>query len=233
MELNLFNAVYEAKAKLDKKSNICKKYQVTRNALDWGLGTFLRETSERKDIRHQMLLGSILGDGYFQVAKGKYYKYRETHCIEQLEYARWKYLMLLSWTNNTKIVPKGDKAVELYTSSHYGNMIKPYCEMSKDEAIEQLNIYGLLFYLLDNGWYSQHSKDGNFCIGSKILERYQKEAIIKVFNNYSIECSLIGKADTISINSKYNKVLLSYLDTIAPTLDIDVIKSKFGNISMV
>ena len=56
----------------------------------------LRETDESKKLRHQMFLGSRLGDGYFQKTHRNIYKYRESHSINELEYAKWKYFILQS-----------------------------------------------------------------------------------------------------------------------------------------
>lgn len=231
MTNNLFNAVYEALAKLDKKSKICKKYNISRNKLDWHLNLFLKETEESLELRHQMFLGAKLGDGYFQNIKNKLYKYRESHSLKELEYAKWKYLIIQSYHKNTKIIDKNNgTACEVYSSNSCSNQIKEYYDLTTDEVISKINIYGLLFYLLDDGWYSNHSKKGNFVVGSKILTIDQKKEIIKVFNKYNIQANLTGERNDISINSKYNLTLLSYLMHIAPTLDIDIIQKKFGKI---
>lgn len=231
MTNNLFNAVYEALAKLDKKSNICKKYNITRAKLDWNLNLFLKETEESLELRHQMFLGAKLGDGYFQNIKNKIYKYRESHSLKELEYARWKYLIIQSYHKNTKIIDKNNgTACEVYSSSSCSNQIKKYYYLTTDEVISNINIYGLLFYLLDDGWYSDHSRNGNLIVGSKILTIDQKKKIIEVFNKYNIKANFIGKRNDISIDSKYNLTLLSYLMHIAPTLDMDIIQKKFGKI---
>lgn len=231
MTNDLFNATYEALAKLDKKSNICKKYNITRGKLDWNLNLFLKETEESLELRHQMFLGAKLGDGYFQNIKNKLYKYRESHSLKELEYARWKYLIIQSYHKNTKIIDKNNgTACEVYSSNSCSNQIKEYYDLTTDEVISKINIYGLLFYLLDDGGYSNHSKKGNFVVGSKILTIDQKKEIIKVFNRYNIQANLTGERNDISINSKYNLTLLSYLIHIAPTLDMDIIRKKFGKV---
>lgn len=175
-----------------------------------------------------MFLGAKLGDGYFQKYRN-IYKYRESHSINELEYAKWKYLILQSYHKNTKIVPKNHgTACEVYTSASCSQQIKPYYDMSIEDVIKDMNIYGFLFYLLDDGWYSNHSKAGNYLVGSLILNWKQKVLLIKLLNRYQIKASLIGSREDISIDSKYNLTLLSYLMHIAPTLDIDIIQKKFG-----
>ena len=229
MDNSLFNAIYDVLASKTTKADICRKYNVKRTALDWNLKTILRETDESKKLRHQMFLGAKLGDGYFQKTKQGIYKYRESHSINELEYAKWKYFILQSYRKNTKIISKdGGKACEVYTSASCSQQIKPYYNMSVDDVIKKMDIYGFLFYLLDDGWYSSHSKVGNYLVGSRILTTEQKMMIINLLNRYEIEASIVGTREDISISSKYNFTLLSYLMHIAPTLDIDIINKKFG-----
>lgn len=229
MDNSLFNAIYDVLASKTIKADICRKYNVKRTALDWNLKTILRETDESKKLRHQMFLGAKLGDGYFQKTKQGIYKYRESHSINELEYAKWKYFILQSYRKNTKIISKdGGKACEVYTSASCSQQIKPYYNMSVEDVIKNMDIYGFLFYLLDDGWYSSHSKVGNYLVGSRILTTEQKMMIISLLNRYEIEASIVGTREDISIPSKYNFTLLSYLMHIAPTLDIDIINKKFG-----
>lgn len=226
----LFNALYEALIGKITKTDICRKYCITRSSLNWNLKTMLRETEQTKQIRHQMLLGAKLGDGYFQKCRN-IYKYRESHSINEIEYARWKYMILQSYHKNTKIVSKNHgTACEVYSSASCSQQIKSYYDMSIDDTIEQMNIYGFLFYLLDDGWYSNHSKAGNFLIGSTILNYDYKVKLLALLDKYQIKASLVGKRKDISIDSRYNFTLLSYLMHIAPTLDIDIIQKKFGSI---
>lgn len=229
MDNSLFNAIYDVLASKTTKADICRKYNVKRTALDWNLKTILRETDESKKLRHQMFLGAKLGDGYFQKTKQGIYKYRESHSINELEYAKWKYFILQSYRKNTKIISKdGGKACEVYTSASCSQQIKPYYNMSVEDVIKNMDIYGFLFYLLDDGWYSSHSKVGNYLVGSRILTTEQKMMIINLLNRYEIEASIVGTREDISISSKYNFTLLSYLMHIAPTLDIDIINKKFA-----
>lgn len=231
LDNSLFNAIYDVLASKSTKADICKKYNITRSALDWNLKDVLRETDKSKKLRHQMFLGAKLGDGYFQKTKNNVYKYRESHGIGEFEYAKWKYLILQSYHKNTRVVPKNSgKACEVYTSASCSQQIKPYYDMSVEDTIKSMNIYGFLFYLLDDGWYSSHSKVGNYLVGSKILTIEQKKMIINLLNRYEIEASIVGIREDISIHSKYNFTLLSYLTHIAPTLDIDIINKKFGKI---
>jgi hypothetical protein len=51
------------------------------------------------------------------------------------------------------------------------------------------------------------------------------------FKQYKIETQLIGRRNDISIDSKYNFILLSYLILMFDNLiNIDIIKKKFGSV---
>lgn len=231
MTNDLFNAIYDTLSGRLTKADICKKYHITRSALDWNLKSVLRETDESEQLRHQMFLGAKLGDGYFQKTRNNVFKYRESHSIKEIEYAKWKYLILQSYHKNTSVIPKNNgTACEVYSCSSCSQQIKPYYFMTIEETIENMNIYGFLFYLLDDGWYSNHSKQGNFLIGSRILNDKQKMMLIELLGKYEIKATLVGERKDISIESKYNLTLFSYLNHIVPTLDMDIIKKKFGKV---
>lgn len=103
--------------------------------------------------------------------------------------------------------------------------------MSTEVVINNIDIYGLLVFLLDDGWYSTHSKSGNLIISSGNLNSAQLKMIKNKFEGYGIKSALIGKRKDISIDSKYNSIILSYLTILFDNLlDIDVIKKKFGKI---
>ena len=206
-------------------------YNVTRALVSYSDKYYNVDFDNNKHLREQIIYGSILGDGYLQKIKNTY-KFRETHSMQEKDYAIWKYLMLDDWTNNTKVINKnknGDKyeAVELYTSASASDSIEKYYNMTIDEVISKIDIFGLIIFLLDDGWYSTHSSMGNYCISSGTLEEHHLQKLIDRFKEYNIECSLIGKRKDISISSKANMILLSYLYQMFCFLDLDIINKKF------
>ena len=54
--------------------------------------------------------------------------------------------------------------------------------------------------------------------------------LIELLGKYEIKATLVGERKDISIESKYNLTLFSYLNHIVPTLDMDIIKKKFGKV---
>jgi hypothetical protein len=230
----IFNIAFEKKDG-NRISDICKKYNVNRGAVYWSLNYFSNSYNNNSKIRNQIVLGSILGDGFIQNRNGKYI-YRECHALDELEYLKWKYLIFDNWTDGNHIYNKNfnneySNAKEFATSAFYSNVFEKYKNLSIEEVINELNIFGLIIFLLDDGWYSNHSKCGNFLISSGTLNKNQLFMIQEKFKQYKIETQLIGRRNDISIDSKYNFILLSYLILMFDNLiNIDIIKKKFGSV---
>lgn len=223
---------YYKKTKTYKTSEIAEMFNVTRALVNYSLNYYKVDFEDNKHIREQIMYGSILGDGYLQKIDN-IYKYRESHSVKEKDYAVWKYLMLDDWTATTRVIDKNKNnnecdAVELYTSVSASSDIEKYYNMTIDEVIDKIDIYGLIIFLLDDGWYTDHSSTGNYCISSGELKEHQLNKIIEKFKEYNIECSLVGKRKDISISSKSNLVLFSYLYQMFQFLDIDIINKKFG-----
>lgn len=232
----MFMAYYK-KTQTKKVSDITQIYSTTRSTVEWSTTYFKSDYKDNVNKRHQIILGSILGDGYLQKTKNGVYKYRESHGLGEVEYAMWKYLMLDDWTDNTKICPKnktesGDfQAVELFTSAKASEYIEKYYQLSIEKVIENIDINGLIVYLLDDGWYSNHSKHGNFCVMSTILSESQLKSIQDRFKQYGIRTNLIGKKrQCISIDAQDNIVLFAHLQKLFGFTDLDIINKKFENI---
>lgn len=215
----------------ENKSQVAREYNIAHTNVRQYLKYFNREYGRNEHIRHQVLLGSKLGDGYFQRVKNGKYVYRESHGLGEFEYAAWKYLILDDMTDGMSIITKNHgQAVEISTSTRVSDKIKKYAEMSFDDVIKDIDIYGLLVYIMDDGWYSNHSKMGNFIVGSKKLDICSKNKIANKFSEYHIKTNIIGRRKDISIDSSANKILWAYLDDMMFTRDIDIIHKKFGKI---
>ena len=199
------------------------------------LNFFSKDYKDNAHIRDQIVLGSILGDGFIQNRSGKYV-YRECHALQEEEYLKWKFLKFDDWTAGNNIYDKNKNnaycdAKEFATKVCFSDVFEEYSSKPIEAVIAEMDIYGLLIFVLDDGWYSSHSKRGNIAISSGELTDPQLQMIVSKFGEYSIEASTVGQRRDITINSKYNFVLLSYLDILFDgLLDIDVITKKFQKI---
>ncbi|MGJ0846464.1 hypothetical protein ACR77J_07240 [Tissierella praeacuta] len=224
---------YLAKQKGANKSQIARSFNISRTNIKYYQTYFSSKYESNEQKQHQILLGSKLGDGYFQETRNNInpYKYRETHSINEIEYLKWKYLMMDEMTEGMCLTAKNNgKAYELSTNARSSNFIEKYYNKSADEVINEIDINGLLVWILDDGWYSDHSKTGNILIGSRILTTEQKKQIMSKFKSYGIQSTLVGQKEDITISSQDNFILLAHLHKLMFTLDIDVIDKKFGAI---
>lgn len=178
-----------------------------------------------------------MGDGYIQKKNNKYV-YSECHSLKQQDYLMWKYLMFDDYTNGMTIYNKNfnnkySDAKEFATSTKYSMVFEKYYNYDISDIIQNINIYGLIIFILDDGNYNNHSHIGNFNISSGKLSKEELQLIQEKFAQYNIKTKLIGKRNDISIQSIYNNILYSYLKILFNNcMEIDVIKNKFGNIKL-
>lgn len=162
--------------------------------------------------------------------------YRECHSLGEEDYIKWKFLMMDEYTNGNSLYDKNNNndysdAKEFCTKVEFSDVFEYYYNLSVEEIIDELDIYGLLIFLLDDGWYNHHSKQGNLLISGGLLTDNQLLLICNKFNQYNIKANVVGiKRKDISIDAKYNFIILSYVQVVFPSLELDVIKKKFGKI---
>jgi len=187
-------------------------------------------------LQNQILLGGKLGDGNFKPNGQKNYYYRESHAEDEYEYLKWKSEML-----GENILAKGGiykiKKGGFNVQQAYGFLTKTsptftrYAKMSIEETIDQLNEQGLIIYMLDDGWFSKHSKYGNFCISGGVLTLENLNQVCRKFEEYGIsDVHIVGKKRLdISIPSKHNKKLFEIATSFIP-MNTDIIHKKFDYI---
>lgn len=239
ISVNDIKIAYEKKVQIKTKkkvSDIARDFGVTRSTVLYSTNFFESLYGLNTHLRHQMILGSILGDCYIQNKDGKFV-YRECHSLAEEEYLKWKFLMMGEFTYGNIIYDKNIEegiptAKEFCTKVAFSDVFEYYYNLSVEEVIKELDIYGLIIFLLDDGWYNNHSKNGNLLISGGVLSEKSLNLICNKFKQYNIEANIIGlKRKDISIESKYNFVILSYAQIIFPSLDLDVIKKKLNKIA--
>lgn len=221
---------YDLKSNKETVTKITEKYNVSRGVVNYSRDLFKGHHEERE----QIVLGSLLGDAYLQKLPNGRFILRETHSLHEKEYAFWKYLMYDNWTNGVSSTLKNNNtALEIFTSQKVSDELAHYYELSKDEIIDKINIYGLIIYILDDGWYAKNSKLGSFRVSSKVLSYDNMHNINNKFQSYGIKSTLKEDGDstkTIYIPQIYNEVLLAYCKILFKTTKIDVIQKKFGQV---
>lgn len=217
--------------------DIAKMYGVKKEII-YDLRRRLKLTTKQNPIfeisllQHQIFLGGKLGDGNFK-SNGKYnYYYRENHAEDELDYLKWKMNILGDMINNQglyKIKKAGYNVQQPYgfSTKTSPSLIK-YAEMSIEETINEIDIYGLIIFMLDDGWFSNHSKAGNFCISGGILTNKELSMVCDKFAEYDImNVHIVGnKRKDLTIPSENNNKLFQTAISFIPE-KTDIIQKKF------
>lgn len=183
-------------------------------------------------FKEQILLSGIIGDGRLKVngKMGNVY-YSECHAMDEYEYCIWKHKNLGLLTKSTKPYGKNlnnnySDAIEFCTITTPS--LKKYKNMAKLEIIKKLNPLGLILLLLDDGWFSLHSKLGNFCLSTGELNIQEIDTLVDQYNkNGFINVHKIGvKRIDISFDSRNNNQIYHYIINYIPK-DTDIIRKKF------
>ena len=179
------------------------------------------------DLQHQIYLSGKLGDGNYKHNGSNYY-YRESHAEDEKQYLMWKMNALGDMINKGGLydIKKGGYNVQqLYGFSTVTSpsLIK-YAEMTILDTISNLNKYGLIMFMLDDGWFSR----SNFMISGGSMNDEELNKLCCQFDRYGIHnVHIVGqKRHDISIPSDYNELLFEIATEIMPT-DIDIVQKKF------
>lgn len=188
---------------------------------------------ELNDLQKQILLGGKLGDGNFKKNGLNNYYYRESHAEDEKEYLEWKMNELgkdiIAKRGIYKIKKGGWNCQQPYGfSTKTSPTFTEYYNLSISETISKLDYRGLIMFMLDDGWYSNHSKEGNFCISGGILTKENLTDLCYQFSKYNINgVHIVGiKRYDLSIPKENNYILYQMATNFIPN-DIDIIKKKF------
>lgn len=216
---------------------IAKMYGVN-NGIIYDLRRRLKLTTKQNPVfeisslQNQILLGGKLGDGNFKPNGLHNYYYRENHAEDELEYLKWKMNELGEMINKQGLYKIKKAGYNVQQPYGFSTITSPsfirYAKMSIKETISEIDLRGLIIFMLDDGWFSDHSKVGNFCITGGILNREELEMVCNKFSEYGIkDVHIVGKKRTdLTIPSCNNDRLYEAATSFIPK-DIDIIKKKF------
>ena len=207
----------------DQVNEVFKRYNMTnKNNINFKIN----------DLQNQIFLSGKLGDGNYK-PNGKYnYYYRESHAEDEREYLIWKMNSLGDMINNQGLYPIKKAGWNVQQSYGFSTKTSPsliqYVEMSMQDTILQLNEKGLIMFMLDDGWFTKHSKCGNFCISGGVLTKEDLDCLCEQFNKYNIkDVHIVGqKRLDVSIPSFNNKLLYDITTSFIPC-DTDIVMKKF------
>jgi|GEM_PF-645666 len=176
---------------------------------------------ELTDLQRRLIIGGLLGDGgVYQKALGHYY-YKEAHCLEQLDYLKWKMSILANLCTGhnieffRKTSPLGTESFyasfntnsfidlqvfrdEFYGTDAEGNSIK----LIPEKYVCSLDPFTFSVWYFDDGYLSDKGKLPTICSGSP---KADVEKAVEILNEkWSLECvfSEEGNIRFITIQNK-------------------------------
>lgn len=174
--------------------------------------------------QEQVILSGILGDGNIK-RNGRNYYYRETHAKKEKEYCEFKHNMLQPYISKGgfKISDKRDGQWGFQTIN--SPSLKEYKKMSKSEVIDRLDDFGLVLFLLDDGWKKTFGWNVSVCDFNQDERNLLIKKLNSVFNISSHEI----KVDAVSITKDNIIPILKSMKKHIPH-DIDIYKNKIENL---
>lgn len=170
--------------------------------------------------QYQLILAGILGDGNIK-RNGSNFYYRETHSKKEKEYCKWKHDILIDFISKKGfgITDKRDGQYGFQTMNSV--TFRSFKAMTKGDVIAELNRFGVLVYLLDDGW----RRDSGYALCTGVLTddevRQLKDKIDSLFNT---DVKIISH-QTISIRKADIIKMLPYFKKYIPA-DIDIYQHK-------
>ena len=195
--------------------------------------TFKKEKTI-SDIQYQIILFGTLGDGHIDKREDQPI-YIESHAIDEKDYCFWKYEQLKDLCNSPpKYYPAtyntfgSDK--KYYCLPYYRfetriiNQLKEIRSMKRINKIEQLNIFGLVLHVLDDG---NRGDLWNLCLAEYTQEEI--DTYIKLCKErFDLVCWQKKDIRYISFDANSSRKIDSMILDTLPN-DLDIIKKKVLN----
>lgn len=219
------------------RTSIATYNQINEIKKKYGLTQKQNLQFDFNSVQEQILISGKLGDGNYKKNGQFGYFYRESHAEHEYEYLLWKSQILGEDIINKSDIyniknggySKGLDKNYFGFSTKTSRSFAKYANMSKKEAISKLNLFGLILFILDDGWKVRETKTGvKLCISSGELNNEELDLIINKFKEFGI-CNVIkiGKRKDLSIPTKYSAILFEHITKYIPK-DTDIIQKKFS-----
>jgi len=187
-------------------------------------GIHLKDVLSRRveltDLQRRLIIGGLLGDGGVYMKGLGHYYYKEAHCLEQLDYLKWKKSILEDLVvgheikYEKKVSPLGaDSFFASFVTNSFVDLqvfrdefywIKPDGTPQKlipEKYVAALDAFTLAVWYFDDGYLN---RDGNPCICSG-SPKSDVERAVELFNDkWSLDCAF-SEGDGISFIEMRNR----------------------------
>lgn len=181
----------------------------------------LNREVELNETQKQVILSGILGDGNLK-RNGNNYYYRETHSRKEMEYCYWKFELLQPYISKSCFHKTDKRDGQMGFQTINSPTFREYKKLTIEEVIERLDKFGLLLFILDDGWLSK----GHLVLSGGALTREQLELVVDKYNaEFDINCKIIGVKRLDISFCGCNEKLIPYFQEYIPN-DLDVFQKK-------
>jgi len=190
---------------------VARKYNSTFStvaSLVRRFGIRLRDVLSRRveltPLQRNLIIGGLLGDGgVYQKALGHYY-YKEAHCLEQLDYLKWKLGLLENLVEGQeiryekKVSPLGVDSyfanfhtnsfvdLQVFRDDFYGvNAKNEPLKLIPEKYVVQLDPFTLAVWYFDDGYLN---RDGDPCICSGSPKSDVERAVEVLNDKWPLDC---------------------------------------------
>lgn len=218
----------------------CSLNQVYDIAKKFGGKYKLNQEIEITEKQHQILLGGILGDGYFKRNGVHNVRYSECHALGEVDYLKWKHSQLGNLTKESKIYGKnlnnGYADAKEFTTKTTPSL-NGYLDYTRETVINELEELGLIIHLLDDGWLTKYipregstnPSTGRYSITTYTWTDKEMNLLIKRWKDVAdINFKATGvKRVNLTAKSEESDKIYDLTRRYLP-MDLDICKKKFS-----
>lgn len=202
--------------------------QVGRFRSRWGIETLskgdrigARLPSELTPLQHQLVVGSLLGDGWMRASSATSAAFLEGHCLAQAEYTRWKAQIMEPFAYSLSEVVKKDKGREFRTlrmGTHSCPQLRSYYDLFYPEGkrvfppnlSDLMTPFVLAVWYMDDGSVSKRGAP-SIAFGLDVLSL---ERAMGALRKVGLEPTVYGEGGNRTIH--FLKQDLVFRDLVAP-----------------
>lgn len=173
------------------------------------------------ETQNQIILSGILGEGNIRRNGGNRY-YRETHSKKEKDYCKYKCDCLQPYISKSGFHVTDKRDGQFGFQTRNSPTLIYYKNLTKLEVIEKLNHYGLLLYILDDGWFSY---DHHVLSLGTLTEKEQFAVRDKYNKEFNIKSHIIGINRKDLSFAGCQKEMIPYFIKLIPN-HLDVFRKK-------
>lgn len=186
-----------------------------------GMCRTLNRQVNLSETQKQVILAGILGDGNLK-RNGSNYYYRETHALGEKDYCAWKCDLLQPYISKSGLHTTDKRDGQLGFQTINSPTFIEYKYLPLETVIDRLDKFGLLLFILDDGWFS---KNHLVLSGGALSLELINHLVDKYNSEFNIKSKIIGHKRLDISFAGCNENLTPYFVQYIPA-ELDVFQKK-------